>query len=41
MIVGTKDIPGAVSQPRMGHPVVAAGILGAAAATVAVLLRYL
>lgn len=41
MIVGTKDIPGPVSQPRMAHPVLAAGILGAAAATVAILLRYL
>ena len=41
MITGTKDIPGPVAQPRMAHPALAAGILGAAAAGVAAVLRFL
>ena len=41
MITGTKSIAAPVSHPRLVSPVLAAGIFGAAAAAVVVLVRYL
>jgi cytochrome b len=41
MIAGTKEMVGPVAPPRMVSPVLAAGVLGAAATAVVALVRYL